>query len=109
MCLGITLIQFQFNSIYSTKPDIATILNKHEVISVWDPKEAKLVRGAHEKNGPLDPGNLAKKPFKDLHMLKTWEIKSSHAIICVGGAQNPQNRQITESAGRDQEVHVNES
>ena len=43
---------------------------------VWDPKEAMLVSGAHEMNGPLDPGGPTRRPtcFKDLRMLKTLEL-----------------------------------
>ena len=64
--------------------------------------------GAHEKNGPLDPGDPAKRPkcFNDLH------TDSSHAKYiheCVAIVHSPQNRQIPETAGRDREVHVQET
>ena len=54
-------------------------MNKHVANWVWDPKEAMLVSGAQEMNGPLDPGGPARRPtcFKDLRMLKTWKIHSS--------------------------------
>ena len=37
-------------------------MNKHEANWVWDPKEAMLVSGAHEMNGPPDPGRPARRP-----------------------------------------------
>ena len=66
-------------------------MNKHGANWVWDPKEAMIVSGAHEMNGPLDipADQQLRRPtcFKDLaHAQNREDTFQPHAASSTAAA-----------------------